>query len=188
VAGDWIKMRNDLASDPAVIGIAAKLGIDEYAVVGRLHSIWAWADEQSRDGHAPGVTLSWLDRAFHADGFAKAMIDVGWLKQERAGISFPNFDRHNGATAKTRALSNKRKQSQRAKDVPETSRTERDKSVTREEKRREDIKEPPKSPKGGLNGVHFQPLPAWLPATAWQDFCDHRRLEKKPQEAWCQTE
>lgn len=148
MAGDWIKMRNDLADDPAVIGIAARLGIDEFAVVGRLQYLWAWVDSQSRDGHAAGVTGAWLDRKVQRDGFAQAMVDVAWLVVTPDGIEIPNFDRHNGETAKTRALGTKRKQKQRASvtDVPQpagqVSRTQRDKSETREEKRREEHTEP----------------------------------------------
>lgn len=159
MAGDWIKMRNDLPDDPAVIAIAVKLGIDEFAVIGRLHSFWVWVDEQSRDGHAAGVTCSWLNRKVQRDGFAEALADVGWLVVDEHGLTIPNFDRHNGDTAKTRALGTRRKQRERALasagNVPEfvtstsleMSRSERDKSVTREEKRR-DKEIPPNPPRG----------------------------------------
>lgn len=158
MAGDWIKMRADLAEDPAVIAIGAKLGMDEFAVVGRLQCLWAWADGQSRDGHASGVTQQWIDRKVQRDGFAQAMCDVGWLSVDNSGITIPNFDHHNGDTAKTRALGTKRKQKARSSSaghalvheyVRDTSRNERDKSETREEKRREDIETPPNPPQAG---------------------------------------
>lgn len=140
MAGDWIKMRTALADDPAVICMADRLGMEEFSVVGRLHHLWSWADSQSRDGHAVGVTGKWIDRYVQRDGFADAMIAVGWLDQTETGISFPNFERHNGATAKSRGLAKDRKEKQRAGVTPpkgQTSRTERDSSVTREEKRRD---------------------------------------------------
>lgn len=158
MAGDWIKMRADLAEDPAVIAIGAKLGMDEFSVVGRLQCLWSWADGQSRDGHASGVTQQWVDRKVQRDGFAQAMCDVGWLTVDNSGITIPNFDHHNGDTAKTRALGTKRKQKERAApsshapvsdSVREVSRSVRDKSETREEKRREDIEEPPYPPRAG---------------------------------------
>lgn len=133
MAGDWIKMRMDLPEDPAVIRLSEAVSIDPYGVVGRLHKLWSWADRQSRDGHAVGVTEKWIDRYVECDGFAKAMCEAGWLMFENGGISFPNFDRHNGKTAKTRALAADRQRNAR---VTDTSRSERDKSVTREEKRR----------------------------------------------------
>jgi hypothetical protein len=147
MAGDWIKMRTDLAEDPAVIAIAAKLDVDEFAVVGRLHHLWGWFDSQSRDGHAPGVTRGWIDRKTQLPGFAAALETVGWLQVDDRGATVPKFDRHNGKTAKARALSTIRKQASRAnghESVPENvtplSRNQRDKSVTREEKRREEEK------------------------------------------------
>lgn len=139
MAGDWIKMRNDLADDPAVIAIAARLGEIEFSVVGRLHALWSWFDEQSRDGHAPGVTPAWLDRKFQRDGFADALVAVRWLTVGPDGLTLANFDHHNGATAKARALTTNRKQKQRsavAPSVTHESRSERDEIVTREEKRR----------------------------------------------------
>lgn len=153
MAGEWIKMRNDLAEDPAVISMAGALGVDEDLIVGKLHRLWSWADRQSRDGHAVGVTQKWIDRHIRCDGFAAAMAQVGWLAIDSSGISFPNFDRHNGETAKTRALGTKRKQKQRTvvpQVVPDVSRTDRDKSETREEKRREEKKEQKTAPLGDL--------------------------------------
>lgn len=144
MAGDWIKMRSNIVEDPAVIGIASALGIDEFSVVGRLHLLWAWADSQSRDGHASSVTEKWIDRKVQFAGFAAAMVSAGWLTIEAGGVEFPNFDRHNGETAKQRGLAANRKSKQRenvTEEVTQESRNERDKTVTREEKRREE-KEP----------------------------------------------
>jgi uncharacterized phage protein (TIGR02220 family) len=143
MAGDWIKMRIALADDPAVISIAARLSVDEFEVVGMLHHLWGWADTQSRDGHAPGVTNVWIDRYVRHVGFAEAMVSVGWLKVDESGVTFPNFERHNGESAKARALAAERKRNQRGKVTAESgqvSRNERDISVTREEKRREEEK------------------------------------------------
>ena len=139
MAGDWIKMRCDLAEDPAVIRIAEELSLDEDTVVGKLHRLWSWADRQSRDGHAYGVTARWVDKHLACDGFAVALQGVGWMVVDDQGVSLPNFDRHNGEPAKARALGTRRKQKQRATVPPGTgqvSREERDSSGTREEKRR----------------------------------------------------
>lgn len=140
MAGDWIKMRTALADDPAVIAMADRLGVDEFSVVGRLHHLWSWADSQSRDGHAVGVTVRWLNRYVQCDGFAEALAHVGWLTIDDQGIRFPNFDRHNGESAKARGLAKNRKERQRAKATDEPgqmSRNERDNGVTREEKSKE---------------------------------------------------
>jgi len=162
-------MRTSLATDPAVIGIADQLDITEFEVVGILHHLWTWADAQSRDGHANGVTTRWVNRYVHRDGFAEAMVAVGWLLVTETGIEFPNFERHNGETAKARALATVRKQKQRASvpaSVPNVSRTERDESVTREEKRR-DKEQQQQQPADAIADIdarkRFEMFEGWAP-------------------------
>ena len=150
MAGDWIKVKTDLATDPAVIGIADTLGVDEDLVVGKLCRLWSWANSHTEDGHAAGVTQKWLDRHLGLDGLAAALCLVGWLEATPDGVCIPKFDRHNGKSAKTRANARERKRRERG-----VSRSHRDNghapSVTktghkteREEKRREET--PPLPP------------------------------------------
>ena len=134
MAGDWIKVEQVTPDKPEVFRIAEELEIDPDAVFGKLMRVWIWADQQTFDGHARSVTKTGLDRVTGVTGFAKAMVLAGWLVDSGSSLDFPNFDRHNGNTAKTRALATKRKQNQREN----VSRAQRDKSVTREEKRREE--------------------------------------------------
>jgi hypothetical protein len=147
MAGDWIKMRMDLTDDPAVIAMAAALKLDEYGVVGRLHKLWSWADKHCSAGHAKSVTNVWIDRHVEHAGFAQAMADAGWLTVSDAGIAFPNFDRHNGISAKVRAEAAERQRLSRARAAEaasapdlagesDLSQVPRDKAVTREEKKR----------------------------------------------------
>lgn len=102
MAGDWIKMRQDLHDDPSVVLIALKVQIDEDSVVGKLHKLWCWADKHTTDGFAPAIGEKWVDRYVSKPGFASAMVEAGWLSFNDSGIVFPNFDRHNGQSAKTR--------------------------------------------------------------------------------------
>lgn len=141
MAGDWIKIKTSLIDDPAVIGISIALGLDGDLVVGKLVRIWSWANHQTEDGHAVGVTPDWVDRFLDCQGFAQAMEKVGWLKIKNEKITIPKFDRHNGSSAKTRANAAKRQ----AKKRSQPSRTDRDKNVTRPlpEKRREENKTTP---------------------------------------------
>lgn len=143
MAGDWIKMRVDLSDDPAVISMACALDLDEFGIVGRLHKLWSWADKHCSAGHAKSVTNVWIDRYIGHAGFAQSMVDVGWLTITETGVEFPNFDRHNGASAKTRAEATERKRQERLSNlrhepVAPLSQKSCDKSVTREEKRREE--------------------------------------------------
>ena len=142
MAGDWIKMRTDLASDPAVIFIAARLKKNEDTIVGKLHRLWSWADKHAVVGKITGVKTEHLDKQVSCRGFCAAMIDAGWLIETADGIEFPNFDRHNGKTAKMRADMQLRKQKERDKNatpVTEMSQnfvTETRHVLIREEKRR----------------------------------------------------
>jgi hypothetical protein len=117
MAGDWIKMRCNLDTDPAVFQMAAALEMDELAVVGRLWKVWAWADQHCADCNAVSVTTNVLDRITTTPGFAEAMRKVGWLEGREGALSFPHFDRHNGQTAKKRALTKNRVEKARADSV-----------------------------------------------------------------------
>lgn len=115
MAGDWIKIEHVTPDKPEIDQLANILGIDHDAVTGKLIRLWVWADQQSLNGYAQSVTHSGLDRITFCPGFAKALEQVGWLESEEGQIRFPNFDFHNGKTAKQRALANKRKAESRAK-------------------------------------------------------------------------
>lgn len=168
MAGDWLKMRHDLADDPAVIRLAELCG-DEDSVIGKLFRIWSWADRHTEDGQVEGIGLAFVDRLTRCEGFGAALVRVGWLAESDAGLSFPNFDRHCGDTAKARALAKNRQQCRRKGDchaesvtnVTQVSRAQRDKSVTREEerKRREEL---PPLPRDGFDQAEWQKLrKAW---------------------------
>lgn len=124
MSDEWIKMRCNLADDPAVIAIACAVKTTEAEVVGLLHRLWAWADQHTPDGFAANVTAGWVDRHVGKRGFAAAMTTVHppWLGIDAEGITFPHFDRHNGATAKRRAQDKKQKkwerENGRREDVP----------------------------------------------------------------------
>ena len=115
MAGEWIAIRLDLATDPAVITIASQFDefLDEDHVVGKLVRLWAWANQQTLDGNAHGVTKTWIDRYIGVTGFADALASVGWLTISETGISFPNFDRWNAQSAKRRLMGANRVQALR---------------------------------------------------------------------------
>ncbi|MES1926541.1 hypothetical protein [Salinisphaera sp. T31B1] len=140
MAGDWIKVEKSLSDKPEAWQIAASLDIDPDAVVGKLIRIWAWFDDQTENGNAPSVTRALLDRRVGVTGFCDAMIAAGWMHDDGQHIALPNFDRHNGKTAKNRALTAKRVAQHKRKSNAEGNETGNAASVTnalpREEKRR----------------------------------------------------
>lgn len=120
MAADWTKLRNNLAGDPRVLAIAAATKLDRFAVVGRLHAVWAWAGEHTVDGRLVGATLAFVDELVGRKGFAQAMAAPGveWLLVEDQGLIVPRWDEHNGRAAKERALDNRKKAAQRGKISP----------------------------------------------------------------------
>ncbi|MHB1038417.1 MAG: hypothetical protein ACYC0Y_27650 [Pirellulales bacterium] len=105
-------------------------------MVGKLHRLWSWFDRQTLKGNAHSVTFSWVDRYLGVSGFADAMAAQGWLEQSESGLRLPKFDRHNGQTAKGRALTAKRVAAYKTTKGNAASVTD---ALPREEKRREDI-------------------------------------------------
>jgi hypothetical protein len=99
----WLKVRCDLHEDPAVISAASRLGVGENEVVGALVKLWSWANRQTADGNAAGVTTQWLDRYVGVANFSAALAEAGWLVVTEGGFAIPNFDRHNGSIGKGRA-------------------------------------------------------------------------------------
>jgi hypothetical protein len=153
MAGDWIKMRLDLMEDPAVLEMAEKLEVREETIVGYCHAFWSWVSRQCHAGSVTGVTLVSLGRRLGLPGFPELLVEVGWLEYDDSGdrpvIHIPNFERHLSQGAKARGLAAIRKRNARDDSVPKMSRSERDMSVTREEKRRVLNPPTPLSKKGG---------------------------------------
>src|SRR5262245_46241811 len=110
MAGDWIKVEHTMPDKPEVGQIAARLAIDHDAAVGKLVRFWIWADQQCVNGNGLSVTKTALDRVTLCAGFTDALLAVGWLRAQGNHFIVPNFDRHNGQTAKARALTVRRVQ------------------------------------------------------------------------------
>lgn len=143
MAGDWIKMRSDLHTHPKVVRISSALKADRLRVVGGLHAVWCLFDMHSEDGMLSGYTTDTVDELIGFPGFARALCAVNWLAEEGDGLSMPEFDEHNGQSAKRRATETKRKRKEREEDEAESVRnlsaSDADKKRSREEKRREEI-------------------------------------------------
>lgn len=108
MAGDWIKFEVATLDKPEVCQIADMADIDIDAVVGKLLRVWGWFDQQTEKGNAPSVTKKLLNRLVGVNDFCECMVAVGWMNDDGKSISLPNFCRHNGKTAKNRALTAKR--------------------------------------------------------------------------------
>jgi hypothetical protein len=148
VAGDWIKIRSDLPDEDEVLGIAHRIGIEPDLVVGKLVRFWAWVDKVSPNGRLRWATLVDIDRRLTCPGFADALKFVGWLEEDTTEgdpvLVVPHYERHMSQSAKRRAVRARQRQEARREcrhSVAKVSPFGGDKVATREEKRREEIKE-----------------------------------------------
>jgi hypothetical protein len=160
MAGDWLKMRHDLADDPSVIRVAADLSIDEDLVIGKLFRLWSWADRHTVEGEADGIGMVWVDRLTRCEGFGAALERAGWLAKTAGGLCFPRFHRHCSDTAKARAL---------ASDRMKRSRCARSATEAQPEKRREEAEREKREEHTHTHGGDDFRQPGWA-ATEWQRF------------------
>ncbi len=141
MAAAWIKFEHVTPDKPEIVKMADILKIDQDAVTGKCLRFWIWADQQTLSGDAISVTKAFLDRLTCCAGFASALEEVGWIKVKKDGISLPHFARHNGETAKNRALSADRMRKQRdgsgvTKASPEE---ELEKEIEKNKKKRKSV-------------------------------------------------
>ena len=169
MAGEWIKMRLDLASDPGVNRIRKATGIDADAIVGKLHRLWSWADVHTTDGIASGVDASWVDEFAGVTGFAEGMIAAGWLECDTESVRFSNFDRHNGLSAKRRCTQKTRVERSRAQSVTVAALQNAHNTVTecapekrriREEKIR-NTNTAPSGPRSAPDSIRWDSVDGW---------------------------
>ena len=170
MAGEWIKFEASTPDKREVFAITTSLGWDDPdRTVGKLLKVWRWFDQQTIDGNAPGVTLALLDQIIGVTGFAQSMCEVGWFKVTDCGVMLPNFERHNGKTAKDRALTAKRVAKHKSNAASNDNGNAENVSgaLPREEKRRI-YKDPAKAPEFNpkeellLRGVSEQTAEDWL--------------------------
>jgi hypothetical protein len=151
MAGEWLKLESATPEKPEVLALTVKMGWDDPDLtVGKLFRVWRWFDQQTIDGNAAGVTCALLDRIASATGFAQSMIEVGWLVDTGRGLSLPNFDKHNGVTAKSRAQTAKRVANHRKTEQAENKSNAQTvtPALAREEKKREEVIDTPIPPEG----------------------------------------
>ena len=117
----WIKLDSSTPDKPEVLRMARALSVTPNALLGALMRVWFWFDSQSDDGSVQGLELGDIDAIGQQTGLADAMLAVGWLAvDERKALVLPNFQRHNGETAKRRALTAKRVSTARSRNADVT--------------------------------------------------------------------
>jgi hypothetical protein len=133
MAGDWIKWCCGLASKREVRIVASRLQRDRHEIAGRLMVLWEWLGETIHetdfDPATGDVTVemgdrwkSEIDDIAGLPNLAEALASpaVRWIQARSGGrITFLRLGRHNGKTAKTRAMEQQKKARQRAAACPD---------------------------------------------------------------------
>lgn len=100
----WIKVDHTTPHKPEVLRLARILGVGLDDALGKVVRFWIWLDQISVDGVVDALVDADVDAVVSHIGFARALQSVGWLVIDEDGgvVSVPNFDRHNGESAKKR--------------------------------------------------------------------------------------
>jgi hypothetical protein len=161
VADDWIKVRSALPTDGRVKVVSRTCHATTVTVFGALVTLWCLGDTHANDeGLLHGYTAEDIDALVGIPGFCDAL-PADWIDISGEWVKLPDYQEHNGTTAKARAQATKRKRRERT--VTLESRSHRDTSVTREEKRREEKKEQKTAPSVDLfPGVNPQVVADFL--------------------------
>lgn len=136
MSGEWIKVETCLPGKAEIIRLARLLSMKRDEAIGASVRFWIWADTNTVDGVVDGVASTDVDAVLSCPGLCRALESVGWLeidnKNER--ITIPRFLRHNGESAKKRALKNERQARWRDGNVDGAASTEASPEKRREEK------------------------------------------------------
>jgi hypothetical protein len=110
----WIKIRDDLHEVPEVYEIMQHLAeqgtsLDLFAITGRLVRWFTWINHHMT-AEAPEAKIgeAFIDNLVDCRGFAKALVQTGWITIKGGTVKVKNYERHNGSSAKERALTQSR--------------------------------------------------------------------------------
>lgn len=184
----WIKVEKDLETDIRVQRIVKRISVNAVTqertpgnasvtvVIGALTRLWMFADSHARDDDTLDMTADELDEWLGVPGFAAALPE-DWLAILPDGrLELPGFQEHNGVEAKSRALTQKRVERHRKKNVKRNGVTPALPDQTRPDQKRQDQK------KRGSGGDSKSPIthPIGLDAAAWQRWIEYRKASGKP--------
>ncbi len=118
MAGDWLKVEKETPEKEEIRHIARTCKVSVDTAFASWFRLWRWFDSATADGHFDFLTPNDCDETGRLPGLGRALSEVGWIEfTEDGGALIHNWDRHNGASAKKRALTNRRKVSFRGRPV-----------------------------------------------------------------------
>ena len=104
MAGHWIEWEKGLVRKPEVLRIARAFQCTPQHAAACCMMVWEWAEDVTENGIIPGLTAADVSFAAGVEGIGEAMVAAGWLVETGDALVLPNWERHNGAPAKRRAL------------------------------------------------------------------------------------
>jgi DNA replication protein DnaT len=120
MALNWLKVQRITPDKPEIAILARKLRISQAEAFLSWFRVYSWADEITSDGRVPNLSLEDGDRMSRCcPGTCAALAskDIGWIETKSVRnvsiIEFKNWSRHNGESAKKRALAAEKKRKQR---------------------------------------------------------------------------
>lgn len=112
----WMKIDTTLPNKPVVQHVRRATKSGRWEALGLIVAVLAWADGITEDGVCEGYTAEDLDDLFAKRGLAAGLANAGWITTSAEGwIAFPEWEVHNGATAKRRACDARRSAARRDK-------------------------------------------------------------------------
>jgi hypothetical protein len=130
--------------------MALRLRNAPVTVVGAVVTAWCALDTYGEAGTLKNIGPEGLDALVSIEGFAESMRSVGWLEWSGEGpfqdLQFPDYEKHNGPTAKSRALTALRVRNHRQNTSVTSSLHDRTKNKNKNST--------PKSPKSDIKTEH----------------------------------
>jgi len=110
---NWIAVQKHTPRKPMIRHIARHCKCSRGDAFLAWFLLWSFFDEQTADGFIPFYTKDDADEEAGLDGIGEAL-DGKWLIFDKTGCMIVKWDRHNGKSAKRRALDAERKRQKRA--------------------------------------------------------------------------
>lgn len=111
----WIKIETGTPDKPELRAAARTCRTTPASAFLAFFRLWSYFDEHSEDGHIAGFAPQDADEIARLPGFGNALGSAGWLVFDNHGVTIANWDRHNGKSAKRRAIDTERKRLERAR-------------------------------------------------------------------------
>ena len=121
MADEWIKVEKTTPDKIEMRQIARACAVSLGVAFAAWFRLWCYLDSHTADGEVKNLTPADCDDVARLPGIGNALsVDggCGWIVFHATGASIVNWDRHNGKSAKKRAMTNRRVSRWRDKEVP----------------------------------------------------------------------